>query len=483
MPQQDVAWAVADLNARAKPIRHRQRYRDGDHDEVLPRGGKDLSPLMKRLVTSLNDNLCDDVVTEPADRLSVIGWSGKANGVGADAEVLWEESRGDARLRELLLEGFTCGDGWAIVEDTEEGPRWYQQNPAWMAARYSPERPNEIQVAAKAWQEGKAWRLNLYYSPRPEQGENAPWMERYTTKSGNSEGTVPGHKSFAPCDDEKGPVVEFDTMDRIPVFHFPVDVVGGYGRPLLSETVLGLQDVLNKAVVDMVVNSEATAIPDRWAVGITTEIDPATGLEKPLKKSGNERMLRVGTKEASFGQFATASMDSFVTGQSQLRNEIARKGKLPPWSVDPSGDAPSGLALLLGEGKAVKLCSRVQDYSGTELRQMVAFMLRMSGTEVTASDLEVQWAPTSTRDMKALLEELVLKHELGLPKREALIEAGYDEDDVDEWLEEAQATADRIAGGGSTPPGGASPFLRPPGEQIGAPAAPMGPAGAAQPVA
>jgi len=237
---------------------------------------------------------------------------------------------------------------------------------------------------------------------------------------------------------------------------------------------MGLQDVLNKSVGDMVVAMEAAALPDRWATGIQAEYDPVTGEEKPVQKTGRERMIRTGSKDATFGQFAQATMEPFLNTQAAYRMEIARKGYLPAHSVKMDGDAPSGLSLLVSEGRLVKRVLTAQDDWGVNWREQQAYALRLEGYSVQASDLEIYWAEAATRDEVALLEVLTLKVSLGMPKRQALIEAGYDADEVDEWLDAAQAQADVIRGGSGVPP-------LPPAQGGMLPAPPVQPNGAAAP--
>ena len=495
-PLADIAWAVNDLNGRAEGIRLRRAYYEGRHKTTIPTG-KTLARELRDLLDDLNDNLCDDVVDEPVNRMAILTWQGKRAGLGTDAIEVWEQSRGDARAREVHRNGWAVGDGFVIAQRDAKGtPRWYSQQPECMAVRYSDEYPDEIEVAAKCWRVGKAWRLNLYYGPQegPDgMGGGKPFVLRYTTKGTANDGSIPSAKAFTPlaedAEEGTGPYEALEG-DRIPVFHFPADAISGYGRAAITPTVIGLQDVLNKSVVDMVVAMEGHALPDRWATGIQAEYDPVTGEEKPIMKSGRERLIRTGSKDAAFGQFQQAAMDSFLSTQDKYRLEIARKGYLPAYvvSMDASGNAPSGLSLLIAEGRLVKRVKTAQDDWGQTWREVMAYMLRLMGKgDVQANDLEEQWAPAETRDEKALLETLTIKVEsLGLPKREALIEAGYDEDDVDQWLEEAQAKADAISGGRLSQPGAPAPGLPAPAPSQavhGLPSPPVQPSGAAAPAA
>jgi hypothetical protein len=185
-------------------------------------------------------------------------------------------------------------------------------------------------------------------------------------------------------------------------------------------------------------------------------------------------MIRTGSKEATFGQFQQATMEPFLNTQAAYRLEIGRKGYLPAHTIQMTGEAPSGLSLLVSEGRLVKRVLTAQDDWGVEWRAQQAFTLRLEGHQVEASDLEIYWAEAATRDEVALLETLTLKVGLGLPKRQALIEAGYDADEVDEWLDMAQAKADVIRGGSGVPP-------LPPAQGGMLPAPPVQPNGAAAP--
>lgn len=491
MPASDIPWAVNDLNARAESIRLRQEYYDGKHRSMIPQG-KTLSPELRRLLDDLDDNLCDDVVNEPVSRLVLIAWNASGGtdeegGLEANkalaiaAQESWEANRGNARSRDVHRNAYATGDGWTIVQQDQAGQvRWYSQRPECMAARYSKERPDEMEVAAKCWREGGRWRLNLYYPPSALTG-GKPHLERYTTKGTTNDGSVPQAKSFTAYADAENEVEPAEMLDgdRIPVFHYPTDEIGRYGRPALTSTVINLQDVLNKSFVDLVVSMERHSLPDRWATGVQVEYDQVTGEERPLKATGRERMIRSGSKEAQFGQFPQAALEMFHTTQDKVRAEIARKGKLPPYQVasEGSGQAPSGLSLLIQEGGLIKRVLTAQDDWGVTWKEQQAYTLRLQGMEgVTADDLDMEWAHPGTRDETALLEALTLKVGLGLPKREALIQSGESPEDVDRWLDDAQAKADVIRGGS-----GLEDLPQPVGGML--PGAPVQPNGAAAPSA
>lgn len=458
----DVAWAVEDIRRRLEDNAKAVNYYEGRH--VLNFATEKFRNAFGLLFREFADNLCDDVVDEPVDRLQIAAWFSKgtdrtkvpepdpltgeppepeADPLSQRAQELWEANQGDARAGEVHLNGYRNGDGFLIVwEDPEGQPTFYPQDPDKMAVRYSKDQPDRIEVAAKVWREGKVYRLTLYYQDR---------IERYTTKGTGSDGGLPQAKTFIPLniaetdDRDSQSWVEPHNYGRCPVFHFPRGKVGKYGRSVLAD-VYPLQDALNKSVADMLVAMEFHALPQRWGVGIQVERDPVTGEEIVPFKGGAERLMRTANEKASFGQFATADLGQFLEVQDGWRLEIARKGALPPHSVNlrgGGGNAPSGLSLLVSEGKMIKRVKDAQRDWGVVWREAMAFALSMGGEAVAPKDLDLEWAPAETRDELALLEGLVIKKDLGVPDRQLLLEMGYDAADVAAFLaEKASRTPD-----------------------------------------
>jgi hypothetical protein len=437
----DLDWAIEDVRARARALSLYKDYDEGRHRLLF--ATEKYRNTFGDLFREFADNMCDDVVDGITDRLQIVGW-----GAGSDKELngalddAWERIKGEARTGAIHRHGFRDGDGFAIVQEAADGlGRVYKQDPRVMAIRYSTEDPDEKELVGKVWKARGRYRVTLYYPDR---------IEKYASRGVGAGGDLPKAAAFqllAPGDpalkDDEDATTE---VEGIPVYHFPNGELSAYGRSLL-ENVIPLQDALNKTVADMLVNNEFTAYPQRHASGIQVERDEVTGLEKdPFVKSGPGTIIRTGNKDAKFGQFDASSPEGFLAVIDSFRLEIARKGYLPPHTIQMrsgSSTPPSGIALLVAEGRTIKVAKDRQRDWGGEHQAMMANVVSIDlNTTVDPADLDLNWAPPETRDMKALLEELVLKVDLGLPERQALIEAGYDADDVDEWLGEAQAQGD-----------------------------------------
>jgi hypothetical protein len=497
----DLAWAIQDVKDRAPAYKRRRDYLEGRHLPVIP-PVQTLSPLVASLLADLSDNMVEDVVEETVGRLEVVAWlapgdadpdldddpdapaSPSATPRAQMAQDAWDRNRGAVRSTITHRDMLGMGDGFVIVEDDGTGNpdtiRWHPQLPECMAVRYSSLLPDTIALAARVWREGRRYRVNLYYPPTDPGGAR---LERYASRGTGADGGIPEARAFVPLAQvDPDAIPEDDTgardWERVPVFHFPCDAVGGYGRSVIT-TVIPLQDLLNKAIADLVVNMEDTALPQRYGIGVQREVDPATGEDRSIKRRSRNPsdMLAIGSKEAVLGQFPAADMRPFMDVIQGWRVEIARKGYLPPYSVGSVTGDVSGLNLLVQEGRQIKRCKAVGHRdAGWVWREVMAYMLTRGGAPTEPADLDIEWAPVETRDQQAFWELAAMKRELGVPKRVLLVEGGYDPDEVDEWLEQADA----MTGGRLSVPG---PGIGQVGQAaaLGLPGAPNGPGGAPAP--
>lgn len=484
----DLEWAIEDVRKRIPAYTLFRQYDEGDH-RLLFATEKFLNAF-GALFQEFADNMCDDVVDGITDRLQIIGWASSDKSVNLLADEVWDRNQGEARSGAVHRNGFREGDGFTIAQlDAQGRARSYKQNPTQMAVRYSTETPDEMDLAAKVWKAGTRYRANLYFPDGT--------IQKYATKGTGADGGMPQAQAFKPLTagdaalgEDENWVTEGDG-DGMPVFHYPNGELSAYGKSILRG-VIPIQDALNKAIADMLVTMEGHAAPLRWGTGIEVERDPVTNQEiDPFKRANLPgSILRTGSKDAAFGEFSPSAMEGFLDVQDSFRAEIARKGYLPPYAVTSrSGNAapPSGISLLVSEGRTIKLAKDRQRDWGTEHKREMAYLLNLEGlTGVTPQDLDLEWAPPETRDEQALLETLVLKKELGVPDRVILLEMGYDSDEVDEWLDD-QETADEgqmaalsVLQGGRGPVGaGAAQTLN---GALGVPGAPVPPAGAQAPM-
>jgi len=437
MPKADLDWAISDVKMRAPHYELARRYDEGRHRLLF--ASEKFRNAFGLMFREFADNFCDDVVDANTDRLQIIGWTSNDEVLDLYLDEAWEANHGASRTGAIHRHAYREGDGFGMVQETpDHRGRMFKMDPTEMAVRYSDDNPDEKAVAARVWKTGKRWRITLYYPDH---------LERYTSRGSSADGGIPGVNAFSPVTDQADGEARAE-LTRIPVYHFPNGELSSYGRSLLRG-VIPVQDALNKTVADLLVDMERTALPQRHATGVELPRDPVTGEEyDPWKDLKPGELLWTKAKEARFGEFAGANLTQFLDVADSFRIAIARKGYLPPHSIvlrtgQSAASAMSGVALLVGEGRSVKLGRDRQRDWGPEHREMMAHLLSIDTLQnVTGGDLSEQWAPVETRDMKALLEELMLKKDLGVPLKRLLEEAGYTSDEAEEFVEEVGVQLD-----------------------------------------
>jgi hypothetical protein len=441
----DLHWAIEDVRDRLPALKLLKDYDEGVHRLLFAtdKYRKTFGDLFREFA----DNMCDDVVNSITDRLQIVGFTGPTDEVTKAAMAMFDANQGEARTGEIHRHGFRDGDGFAIVQENQKGQvRWFQQDPRMMAIRYSTDSPDELELVGKVWKEGKRYRVNLYYP-----GRKHP--ERWASKGLGANGGLPQAASFGRVTDGDpsvggGAVPQQEESDLgVPVFHYPNGALSGYGKSILAG-VIPLQDALNKSISDMLVAMEFHAYPQRWGTGIEVSRDPVTNVEDDPFKAGEGRFWRVAKEGAKMGQFDAAEMTGFLDVQDSFKVEIGRKGYLPSYAVqlrNSGGDQPSGINLLVSEGRTIKLAKdRHRDW-GLEHRRMMAYGLNLQtpGAQVTAADLDLNWAPPETRDEQAMWELFALKAERGVPDEVLLEEGGYDPKKIADWMRDREAKAEQ----------------------------------------
>lgn len=483
----DLEWAIEDVRRRAPNLALYRDYDEGNHR--LTFATDKYRNAFGDLFREFADNLCDDILDAITDRLQITAWTSQDKSLNALADTIWTGTKGEARTGAIHRNGYREGDGWAIVQETAKGPRLFKQDPTQMCIRYSVENPDDVDVVGKVWKDARnrRYRVNLYYLDR---------TEKWASKGLGVAGGLPKAQAFqmlqagdpALTQDEDGGLSEND-LERLPVYHFPSGEPSKYGRSLL-QGVIPLQDALNKATADMLVAMEFHAYPQRWATGVQTERDEH-GRERSPFQAGEGRVWRVGSKDAAMGQFDPSDMEGFLSVQDALTLKVARKGVLPPHQItlrSQGGTPPTGIALLVAEGRTIKMTLDRQRDWGDQHRGWMSHALSLQlGTDILPEDIDCEWAPPETRDEKALLEMLTIKRDLGIPDRQIMLEMGYTSDEVDEFLDDIEAATEAekatlsvLQGGrGGVAPGQAGTL----NGALGLPAGPAAPAPGSTPLA
>jgi hypothetical protein len=440
---QDIEQAIEMFRMRRMRYAKTERYYRGDHD--LAFATEKFANAFGSLFREFALNLCPAVCDAVKDKLRITGFSvestasvssptvreGSTESDGALTYVratdtisrIWDANRMDIRSGELHKEALRNGDAYLVVWQDEDGRAvMYPNNASSCIVVYDDERPGRIVWAAKSWRtQDKRVRLNLFYPDR---------IEKYVSQQ-QTETSVYDTKDLIPfigpteSEQIRNPQFEIpNPFGVVPVFHFANN--SDIGTPGVSELdpAIPVQDGLNKSVLDMLVAMEYSAYRQRWVAGIELETDSATGKLIAPFRAGVDHLWISENPESRFGDFDSADLEQFLKVKDSFRIDMASVTGTPLHYLQPqTKTVPSGESLRRAETRFIAKVRDRQAAFGQVWADALAFALRIEGS--ANARLITQWEDAASVSEREILENILLKKQIGLPVEQALIEAGY----------------------------------------------------------
>lgn len=363
-------------------------------------------------------------------------------------ESIWDYNNLLMEMPNILLKKTMFGDAYTIVWPSEENVDIFYNSPMNMRLIYDEESPRRKRYAIKEWsleedrnEKNPRRRANLYYPDR---------IERYQT--------VPGAKGDKDGDwlpftvddsdelDQNGAIIE-NPYNQVPVFHFRNGTTP-YGTPE-HEAAYGPQDAINKLVITHMSTIDYQGFPQRYAM--TDPLQDSAGSDNSAefgdededaisKRPGSTSALRSGPGELwwldgirGVGQFQVADPDAFLKPLDRFTRLMASVTETPLHYFDPMGDSPSGEALRAKDGPLVKRIINRRQYDASVASDMFAFALFVRGVE-DVPKVDVRWTAPAILDDLDGWRTMQIKAELGVPVEQILLEAGYSQTQVSDWL-------------------------------------------------
>jgi hypothetical protein len=356
----------------------------------------------------------------------------QAGSLRSDIDRIWFRNRMQQRAGEIHKEALKNGDAYAIVWFDPNGEvTIYLQRAANVVVTYDEERPGSILWAAKYWRTpDKRTRLNIFYPDR---------IERFVTKS-ESEAGLPDAKQFVGVGSPAASRLQAGSLRSdelvpnpfgvVPVFHFANNAdVGCHGLSELAAAI-PIQDGLNKSILDMLVAMEFSAFRQRWVAGIEVDNDPDTGEAKQPFKSGVDQLWVSSDPGTTFGDFNTSNLDQFLKVKDSFRVDMASVTGTPlHYFLQTSRGFASGEALKQNETRFLAKVGDRQVSFGQTWAELMSFALRLAG-QGNGVELITNWDDPSPTSEKDVLENILLKKQIGVSTDQLLRETGYGEVDV-----------------------------------------------------
>lgn len=431
--------------------------------------------ILERTGEAYRFNLIKTPVTVRASRCEITAV--KVPGENAATERIsevWKANRMAIYYPTLIKDTFMYGDSYLFAWPVEEDApgladdqlvaakvELTTRNPKNTRVIYDSQNERIKSYAIQRWSAPEPgfperWRVEVFYSDR---------VERYASVKG---GALDQESGWSEWESEDGTELAMEPHDfgEVPFFHHRTAVP--YGVPVHIDG-YGAQNALNKALITLITTMDSHGHPQRYGL-----LDKDAALDEntddpdwaddayeagqnpaypdqtnKAKKSGLQSgpgTMQVLTGMSEVGQFAAADPAVFLDPASFFIRLMAQETNTPLHYFDPSGDAPSGESLKVAEAPLVKDIEWLQLLQADAVEEEWTFVLRILGIQV--KDVDVRWAAVQSATGLSDWETIEKKIDVGVPVDQALMEAGYDPEQVAKWLDadaEANTLADRVA--------------------------------------
>lgn len=438
-------WADLADTIKARAIQYQEYYDYWVGENELPIKMSEFQSRFGVYFSRFRDNLTRPIINAAESRIRITQF-GDGKGPGEEAWDLWIDNGLDIESRWVHIDAMVKADSAVmVVKDADDDVKIYPQLIEQIAILYSEYDPREKVAAMKYWvvdETGKSdyrVRVNLYFEDR---------IERYISngKRQSLSNKIEDYELYEEVaeDGSTVPAIEDHDIGEVPLFEFSAnyDMNTAQGRSDIADA-LPLMDAVNKTLLDMLVASEYTAAPQRWATGVEIPIDPKTGEPMKTYTSGADRLWTAPSGDARFGQFQAGELKAYTDGIETLVDHLAFITRTPQYALYKMSNFPSGESLKIVEMGLRSRVSDHQDEFGRAWSDVIIAALRAQGTEVTRSEIMPVFTPANHPfTTSEFLEELKVKAEvLGIPEEQLWHEAGYSQQEIDTMLEMREAEA------------------------------------------
>jgi hypothetical protein len=398
-----------------------------------------------------------DVITDKVELASIAAAAEPAkSALGAVVEKNDLTDEADDYLRKA---GY-FGDYYAIVDPTEEsedgailadGITVIGSSPLSTVMVYDSKDGRTKLYGAKVWRVGPKGseydKALLYYDDatiklRSPQGDTSRDADKF----------VPDLDEGEEQGDERMP----HPGGRMLLVHLSIDGKP-YGTPLHRKA-WGPQDAITKVSATNLVNVDGLGLPARYALldplaEIDDDIDDDFGTAGPdttgaapsdgqttitadkTRTRSVPGMINLLRGVKSVGQFDAAGSDNFLKNLDWYVRVMAVATGVALFEFDMTGEQPSGESRRRAESRSNRKAAKVKRQAGAFFEELADTVLALLGIE---SEVEATFNPSETSTDKEGIELVASKIATGIPIPQALREAGYTDEQVDEWFPEGK---------------------------------------------
>ncbi|MYS15177.1 phage portal protein [Streptomyces sp. SID4982] len=442
-PRADLMYGIAELDAARPDYDQAEAYYDGRVPEVFT------SVRLRRALAAhridFDLNFAKTPVNAVTNRLKVASITSPDEDTNQLISKIWQDNQLNLELPDVFRRAGEYGDAYLMVIPVEDDKgnvvrvEMYYNSPQTVRVIYHEENPRRKKLTVKRWSDGPYLRAELLYDDR---------TERWTTGR-DSRGDQPRDWMPWPADPEDPESWKIDNeWNEQPVFHFRTD--RPYGVPE-HYGAYGPQAAITKLQATHMGTVDYQGAPQRYALTETattdtSDLDPSDfddddwptpdagpsdiGDDSSLKGGPGEMWLLRGYK--AVGQFEAANPQVFLDPIMFNVRAMAQICETPLRMFDPQSSQRSGVSYQEEDSPFISKIENRQTSYGATLHEAFTFALRRLGVEDPV--ITVDWVPARSVSTVDGWQTVKAKIDAGVPRKQALMEAGYRAEQVDSWL-------------------------------------------------
>jgi hypothetical protein len=412
------------LTARREKLARYDRYYSGEHP--LAFATEKFREAFGGLFKELADNWCEVVVDAVEERLDVDGFRfGKEPEADEDAWEIWQRNQLDADSQLTHSEALVTGYGYALVwADAEGDPLITVESPQQCIVAHAQGNRRKRSAGLKQWVDDDGFALAYVYLP--------DGIHRFRSLAKQD-----SQADYQP----QGELVQWqpyspDGAEYLPNPTGDVTLVPFYNKPRLSkpglgvseiDKVIGIQNAVNKTVADLLVASEFGSFRQRWATGLTLDVDDKGNKVNPFRNAPGAIWADESTDPpANFGEFGETNLANIVKAIEMFVQHLASQSRTPPHYLSAAADRLSGESIKAAETGLVAKTRRKMRYFGESWEEVMRLSFAMSDDPRSkVVDAETVWADPESRTESEHVDATSKKKDLGVPWQQLMEDLDY----------------------------------------------------------
>lgn len=425
------------LNGRRWTHRRLRGYYDGL--QPLPTAPTTANDTYRRLARLGVTNMCGLVVNTVNQRLIPTGVRLSENG-DADLGIwrrIWQANNLDADWSIAQREALIVGRCPVLVWPSDDGVSVSVEDPDEVAVAYAPGSRRKRIAALKTYTDGETEFVTVWSTVGTVAVQQS-WL-RGVSRTSLGDAATTGFGVWIDDDDNTG----LNPLGRVPVVELLSNPnVKGVPTSELSESVLDLQNRVNKTMFDAVVSSEFGSFPLRYTIGIEIRRDPVTGVPINPLTIGPNRILSLEAQDGNPGQIG--QLAPFPLGDLLQLADASIK-HFASVSQTPVYHLLSGLSNIGGDtiraaetGHVAKIIGH-QTTFGEAGEEIIRLALIAEGDTGSYPDIEMSWAQPETRSPAEIADAAIKLSQAGYSTEAVLRYAGETPSEIARILSERAA--------------------------------------------